>query len=171
LAVVALLVALLAYTPTRFFIKLTVLCGLPFLVIFAKWRQQRRFSPAWLGMGLCLALLLAVYGVQVFAFPERLQVKELTRQGDLLLAAGEYDQAIRTYRQMEPLAPEKAAEKVAVAEQQREYQRLYQRALVLLQQGEEAQARALLARIPRSARVYGRAQDLMEGMDQDGQRE
>lgn len=167
LVVLAAVVALFAYTPTRFFIKLTVVFGIPFILLFGWWRRLRRFSIGWILVGLALGGLLGLYGVQVYAFPERLKVKEITREGDVLLAQGKYDQAINKYREMEKLDADKAEKKVAVAREQKKFYNTYREARELAERGDKERAVKLLGTIPPTAHVHSEAQRLLSRIEEE----
>ncbi|NLU49197.1 MAG: hypothetical protein GXX09_02130 [Syntrophomonadaceae bacterium] len=159
--------ALLVYTPTRFFIKMTILVGGPFVLVFAWWRRQPRYSVAWVLSGVVLVSLLGVYGILVYNFQERLQIKQITRAGDVLLAEGRYDQAIDKYRELEPLERDKARKKIEAAEAQKEYYRTYLAAKELAERGARQKAIQLLQAIPHTAHVHNQAQKLLSRLKED----
>lgn len=164
---VAVVIALCLYTPTRFFIKFTVLFGLPFLLLLAWWRRLKRFSPVWFLASLALVGLLVAYGLEMAEFPQKLKEKEITMQGDVLLAQGKYDEAIAKYEEMEKISPEKAREKMAVAVQQKRYSEDYLKAKRLFEQGKKEEAKHLLSSIPSTARVHAQARDLMRQIEEE----
>jgi len=167
LLLLAVVIALCIYTPTRFFIKFTVLFGLPFLLLLAWWRRLKRFSPAWILASLGMIVLLTVYGLEMAEFPQKLRVKEITMQGDVLLAQGKYDEAVAKYKEMEKIDPEKAREKMAVALQQKRYREDYLKAKKLVEQGKKEEAKRLLSSIPSTARVHSEARDLLRRLEEE----
>ncbi|MGI6487521.1 MAG: hypothetical protein GX964_05520 [Syntrophomonadaceae bacterium] len=165
LLAIGVIVALFNYTPARFFLKMTVLIGLPFILLFLWWRRQPRFGIAWIVGVLVMGLLLGAYGMMMYSFPEQLQVKEIKKEGDILLAQGQYDRALDKYREIEPLNQKEAAKKMAEAREQKQFHETYLRARELAEQGEKEKARQVLKSIPRSAHVYSEAHKFLSQME------
>jgi len=167
LFLVGVLIALCLYTPTRFFIKFTVLFGLPFLLLLAWWRRLKRFSLPWILASMGMIVLLTVYGLQMAEFPQKLRVKEITMQGDVLLAQGKYDEAITKYKEMEGIDPEKAQAKIGVARREKGYQEDYLKAKKLAEQGEKEEAVNILKSIPGTAKVHPEVRDLLRRLEEE----
>ncbi len=167
LCLLGMAVGLFLYTPTRFFIKFTVLFGLPFLLLLAWWRRLKRFSLPWILASVGMIALLTVYGLQMAEFPQKLRVKEITMQGDVLLAQGKYDEAIAKYGEMKNIDPEKADEKIEAVQQQKRYHEDYLRAEKLAKEGKDKEAQRILKSIPATARVYPEARDILRRLEGD----
>ena len=128
---------------------------------------MKRFSLPWILASMGMIVLLTVYGLQMAEFPQKLRVKEITMQGDVLLAQGKYDEAITKYKEMEGIDPEKAQAKIGVARREKGYQEDYLKAKKLAEQGEKEEAVNILKSIPGTAKVHPEVRDLLRRLEEE----
>ncbi|MGE5544845.1 MAG: tetratricopeptide repeat protein [Bacillota bacterium] len=170
LVVVVLLaaVALFVYTPTREFIKTTVLLGMPALVVWSYHRRFKRFSWTWWASSLILLALIAGYVFMLLGLPEKIAVKNIEREAGIYLTQGKYDQAIEKYRELEHYdRKDRMERKIGEAEKQKGYDASYRQARKMAAEGNYTEARRLLEEIPLEAIVYPQARELLRELEKD----
>ena len=102
--------------------------------------------------------------MMMYSFPEQLQVKEIKKEGDILLAQGMYDRALDKYREIEPLNQKEAA---------RRWQRPGNKNSSMKPicgpgnwpNKVRKKSRQVLKSIPRSAHVYSEAHKFLSQME------
>lgn len=170
LVAVALLLVVPAfvYTPTREFVKTTVLLGMPALVVWSYRRRFIRFSWTWWVSSLILLALAVGYGFMITGLPEKLAIKSIEREAGIYLTQGQYDRAIEKYREMERYDRQDRMErKIKEAEKQKGYDARYRQAQRMANQGNYEEARRLLSTIPMEAIVYPQARELLRELEKE----
>jgi len=160
---VVLVVALLAWMPTREFLKLTFMVGIPFIFILGFMIKKEIYSVPWM---ISLVLLIGIvvgYGYLLTDLPERIEARRIISQGSALMAEGKYDQAIKEYRRLEALDRSgKMKEKIAAAQKEKEASQALNQGKALIKAGKPEQARKILEAIPKDTRAGGEAEDLLD---------
>jgi len=160
---VALVIALLAWMPTREFLKLTFMVGIPFIFIFGFMTKKERYSVPWLISLVLLVGITAGYVYLLTDLPERIETRRIISQGAALVAEGKYDQAIGEYRRLEALGRgEKMKEKIAAAEKEEAASEALNRAKALIKAGKPEQAKKILESIPADTRYGREAKELLD---------
>jgi len=170
LAVPALIavLAMLAFAPTREFIKTTVLLGMPALVVWSYRRRFIKYTWTWWISSLLLLVLAVGYGFMLVGLPEKVAVRNIERQAGLYLTQGQYDRAIEKYREMERYGQEARMErKIKEARRQKGFDASYRRAEELVREGNYDEAKILLNGIPPDAIVYPQVKELLRDLEKD----
>ncbi len=163
---IVLIIALFIYDPTREFIKITALIGMPALVIWAYQKRFERLSVPWILCALVLVGLAVGYGFMLQDLPDKVGWRGAQRQGDVYLSAGQYDRAISQYKEMAKYGKEAKAEgKIREALEQKKFDKRYREAKQLAAENKYAEARRLLEGIPGTAVVYPQAHKLMKEIE------
>lgn len=157
--IAAAMVGMLFSIPTREFLKITVLIGAPAMVAWGYWRNYRPYTAPWILLLILLLGLLAGYGYMMTRLPERIVVKTIQQQGDVLLTQGKYDQAIDRYRQLGSHGEKDVMDrKIRLVQLQKQFELNYAHAVRLYDSGQQKAAVRELRKIPRTAVVYSKAQ-------------
>ncbi|HQA07361.1 MAG TPA: tetratricopeptide repeat protein [Syntrophomonadaceae bacterium] len=144
----------LLYMPTREFLKLTFMMGIPFILLLGFNRRQQRWGVKWCLSALLLLAVTGAYGYFLTELPERIEVRRIISEGGALVAEGHYDQAINEYRKLADLGREKKMqEKIAQAEDEKHAALSLQRGKQLLSQGNKEEALQVLESIPGDTRA------------------
>lgn len=163
---IVLIIALFIYDPTREFIKLTVLIGMPALVIWGYQKRFERLSLPWVICALILVGLAVGYGFMLQDLPNKIGWRGAQRQGDMYLAAGQYDKAISQYKVMAKYGKEaKAESRIMEAVEQKNFDKRYQEARQMAADRKYNEARRLLKGIPGTAVIYPKAARLMKDIE------
>ena len=161
-----LFVGLLAYHPTREWVKATALLGMPALVVWGYRRRFSRFSLPWVLLSVVLVGLFVGYVFMLKGLPEKVAVKDILQKGDVLLAQREFDKAIATYQELAKYGQKaKMERKISEVKRQKEYQHQFEEAARLVEQGRYQEAKKKLMAIPPQAMVYREALKLLEKID------
>ena len=160
---IAAVIAMLYFMPTREFLKTTFMLGMPFIVALAIMRKRPRYSFLWI---VALLALLGIAGGYVYLLtqlPERIETRRIISEGGSLVAEGKFDKAIDEYKKLEKLGkPEKMKEKIAIAEQEKRAAAMLQEAQDLIAAGEKEKAKKLLESIPDNTRAAVQAKRLQK---------
>lgn len=160
---VILVIILLAWMPSREFLKLTFMVGIPFIFTLGFMVKRRRYSVPWLVSLVLLIGILIGYGYLLSDLPERIETNRIVRQGASLVAEGKYDEAIKEYQRMEGLGRnEKMKEKIEAAKQEKHASKDLDHAQRLIKEGKPAEAKKILESIPADTRAGREAQDLLD---------
>ncbi|MEN6349866.1 MAG: hypothetical protein ABFD08_10780 [Syntrophomonas sp.] len=153
--------AMILYMPTREFLKVTFMLGIPFVFLLAYWKKKERYSVPWI---VSLLLLLVVCGGYVYMLtqlPERIEIHRIVVNGGVLVAEGKYDQAINEYKKLEKLGKkEEMQEKISNAEKEKNASSQLYQARKLIVEGQTEQARKVLDSIPKGTRAYQDAKEV-----------
>ena len=153
--------AMLFFTPTREFLKITFFMGIPFLLFYSFMGKQRRYSMLWILSGILVLGVLLMYGTLMIHLPERIEVREIITEGGTLVAEGKYDAAIDRYQQLEKLGQkEKMEEKIENARLEKKAQQQLELAQQKLAAGDKEAAREIIKNIPPSTRAAIKARKL-----------
>lgn len=164
--VILLVIAGLFFDATREFMKITVFFGMPGLVIWSYQRRYKRFSVQWVFLAVVLVGLAIGYGFLLKGLPDKIGWRGAQREGDVLLAEGQYDQAIDKYKEMAQYGKEaKMENKIQEAMKQKTYDSSYKQAKTLVDAKKYEEARRILQKIPITAVVHGQAQDLLKSIE------
>lgn len=158
--------AALLYMPTREFLKITFMMGIPFILLLGFNRRQQRWGIKWCLSALLLLAVTGAYGYLLTELPERIEVRRIVSEGGALVAEGHYDQAINEYRRLGDLGREdQMQEKIAQAEEEKQAALSLQKAKQLLEQGERGEALQVLESIPRDTRAGQEAARLIAAIN------
>lgn len=156
----AVLVALFYFPTTREVLKITVLLGMPALVIWSYWRRLKRNSLSWWALLVVMVGLAVLYGFLMQDLPGKVAVKQISEQGGVYLSQGEYHKAIDKYRELGKYGKEnKMRDKINGV-----YEAEYSKASELADKGRYGEARRLLKEIPKTAPVYPKARRLLDNL-------
>ncbi|MGE5403817.1 MAG: hypothetical protein ACM3PP_02650 [Candidatus Saccharibacteria bacterium] len=166
LAGLAGIIALFSFNTTREYAKWTILFLMPAFVLYSRQRQYTKKQWQWWGFLLGIVILLTGYGFMMKDMPEHIVVRELTKQGDVYLAGGQFDKAIDRYKELNKHGEQaKAQRKIREVEVQKGFARKYEEADKLVKQGKYGEASVILQQIPRVAVVHGKARDLLDRIE------
>jgi len=153
--------AMLFFIPTREFLKITFFMGIPFLLFYSFMGKQRRYSILWILSGILVLGVLIMYGNLIIHLPDRIEVREIIKEGGTLVAEGKYDAAIDKYQQLEKLGQkEKMEEKIANARLEKKAQQQLEMAQQKMDAGDKEAAREIIKKIPSSTRAAVKARKL-----------
>ncbi len=157
---------MLYFMPTREFLKLTLLLGAPGVLVLGFMLKRPRYSWAWNVWAAVLLGLIGVYGYYLVHLPERIQVHEITTSGAVLVASGQYDEAIAQYRQLESLGkPEAMEEKINEAQTEKAAQLQLEKARQAIEAGNQEEARRIIRELPPNTRAAQEAKQLLKSME------
>lgn len=155
-------IAMLLFVPTREFLKLTFMLGIPMVLCMVLMRRQPRRNFLWAAG---LLALLAVFGFYVYNLtdlPQRIAVRYVVMEGASLQANGHYDEAIAVYEELYDLGKgERAEREIAQCETEKGAQLDLERAGALLAAGEVEAARAIIEKLPPDTRSQIEGQRLL----------
>jgi tetratricopeptide (TPR) repeat protein len=158
-------IALMVYLPTREFLKITCLMGVPVVFLFLFLGKQIRYSITWIAAMILLLAFLGGYGYLLVKLPERIEVRRITTAGSMLIAQGKYDAAIAEYRKLEKLGKtDKMDEKVEEVEREKRADRDVELARQLVKVKDYQEARKLLENIPKTTHSYRDASKLLKSI-------
>lgn len=165
LILLLLLVASLFYLPTREFLKVTGMLGIPAVFLAGFMHKQEKHSLQWRVAALCLVALGGTYLYLMVHLPERIEVRRIIASGSVLIQQGQYDRAIAEYSKLEKLGKtEKMQTKIEDAEREKKAQRDLELAKQMVNNGDYDEARKLIEAIPRKTRAGGEAARLLESI-------
>lgn len=160
---VVLVVIMLAWMPTREFLKLTFMVGIPFIFILGFMMKKQRYSIPWVISLVLLIGIVAGYGYLLTDLPDRIETKRIVSLGATLMAEGKYDQAIKEYRKLEALGrSKKMNEKIESAKKEKFSAEALAEAKRLIKAGKPEQAKKVLESIPLDSRAGTEAKDLLD---------
>jgi len=157
---------MLYFMPTREFLKLTFLLGIPFIFIMGFMVKKPRYSLGWNVCAAGLLLLLGVYGYYLIHLPERIQVREIVTSGAALVANGQYDEAIAKFEQLESLGkPEEMKKKIMEAQTEKDAHQQLEKARQQINAGNKEEARKIIEEIPSNTRAAQEAKPLLKSIE------
>jgi len=156
---------MLYYMPTREFLKITFMLGMPFIFLLGFMVRRPRYSLVWSVCALGLVAGLGLYGYFLVHLPQRVQVREIISNGAGLVAEGHYDEAIEKYKQLENLGkPEQMKQKITEAETEKAAQEQLELARQQINAGNTAEALRIIDAIPGNTRAGREAGKLKESI-------
>lgn len=159
-------VAALFYMPTREFLKLTFMFGIPFVFVRVFMMKQKERGALWWISLIILMFVAGSYAYMLANLPERIEIRRIVSEGGALVAEGKYTEAIAEYSKLQELDREdKMKEKIALAEYEQKAALDLQTARQLLDQGYTKEARQILEDIPGNTRAGREARKLMDTID------
>lgn len=159
------LVASLFYLPTREFLKVTGMLGIPAVFLAGFMHKQKKHSVKWGMAALCLVALGGVYVYSLVNLPERIEVRRIIAAGSVLIQQGQYDRAIAEYSKLDKLGKaEKMQTKIEDVEREKKAQRDLELAKQMVKSGDYEEARKLIEAIPRKTRAGGEAARLLKSI-------
>lgn len=166
LGIVVIAIGLLLYLPTREFLKMTFMLGIPFVLFLVLMKRNKKYSVLWF---LSIVLLLMVTGLYLYSLttlPERIETRRIVMKGEGLLADGKYDEAIANYRQLGKIGEtDKMNEKIARVEAERKAEEMVEEAKQLMAAGKDKAAREVLQQVPADTRAAQQAVKLLREID------
>lgn len=163
ITLIAAVVAMLYFMPSREFLKTTFFMGMPFIIALAIKRKRPRYSFVW---SIALLALLGILGGYIYLLtqlPTQIETRRIITEGGSLVAEGEFDKAIDEYKKLEELGkPEKMQEKITIAEKEKQAAAILQEARELLAAGEKEKAIKLMESIPENTRAAVQAKRLQK---------
>ncbi len=157
---------MLYFMPTREFLKLTFMLGVPFIFILGFMVKKPRYSLAW---NVCAAVLLVIIGAYAYYLihlPERIQVREIVTSGAALVANGQYDEAIAKFEQLEKLGkPEEMKEKIMEAQTEKDAHQQLEKARQQIEVGNKEEARKIIEELPPNTRAAQEAKQLLKSIE------
>jgi hypothetical protein len=142
-------IAMLIYLPTREFLKITCMTGVPVVFLILYLGKQIRYSFTWVSAMILLLAFLGGYGYLLVNLPERVEVRRITVEGRDLVEAGKYDAAIAEYRKLEKLGKtDEMNDKIQEVEREKSAHRDVELAKQLVKVKDYQEARKLLENIP-----------------------
>lgn len=166
LGIVVIAIGLLLYLPTREFLKMTFMLGIPFVLFLVLMKRNKKYSVLWF---LSIVLLLMVTGLYLYSLttlPERIETRRIVMKGEGLLADGKYDEAIANYRQLGKIGEtDKMNEKIARVEAERKAEEMVEEAKQLMAAGKDKAAREVLQQVSADTRAAQQAVKLMREID------
>jgi tetratricopeptide (TPR) repeat protein len=159
-------VAALLYMPTREFLKITFIMGIPFILLLGFNRRQQPWGIKWCLSAVLLFAVVAAYGYFLTELPERIEIRRIVSEGGALVAEGRYDEAINEYRKLGELGrQDKMQEKIAQAEEEKQAALNLERGKQLLSQGNKEAALQVLESIPEHTRAGHEAVKLIAAIN------
>ncbi len=160
-AVLLIVVTMLFYLPTREFLKVTFMLGVPFVFVLGYMVKQRRYSVPYVVSAALLLVIGAGYLYLLYSLPQRIEVRRIVMEGSELQGQGRYQEAIRRYRDLEALGKtQDMNERIAQVEKESYAAQLLQQAQQLHQDGQSQQALEVLNRITPGTRAAVKADKL-----------
>lgn len=167
LGIVVIVIGLLLYLPTREFLKMTFMLGIPFVLFLALMKRNKKYSVLWF---LSIVLLIMVTGLYLYSLttlPERIETRRIVMKGEGLVADGKYDEAIASYRQLAKVGEtDKMNEKIARVEAERKAEEMVEEAKQLIAAEKDEAARKVLQQVPADTRAARQAVKLLRELDQ-----
>ncbi len=160
-ALLLFLVGMLAYLPTREFLKITVLLGAPFVLVLGFMLKKRPYSLPYIISILLLVVIVAGYGFMLYGLPGRIQSKQIITQGTKLISQKRYEEAKERFRDLESLGRSKDMRQlIEMAEREALADQMLSQARELYQGGKQEQALDLLEAVPEGTQAAGQANKL-----------
>jgi len=157
---------MLYFMPTREFLKLTFLLGIPFIFLLGFMVKKPRYSWGWNVCAVGLLVILGAYGYYLVHLPQRIQVREIITSGAALIANGQYDEAITKFEQLEKLGkPEQMKEKILEAQTEKEAHQQLEKARQQIDGGNIEEARKTIEGIPSNTRAAQEAKKLLKSIE------
>lgn len=157
---------MLYFLPTREFLKLTFILGVPFTFLMGFMLKKPRYSWGWNVCAAGLLVLLGIYGYFLIHLPERIQVREIVTSGAALVANGQYDEAIARYEKLESLGkPEEMKQKITEAQTEKEAHLQLERARQEIDSGNYEEARKIIGELPPKSRAAQEAKPLLKSIE------
>lgn len=151
-------VAMLFFLPTREFLKVTFMLGVPFVFVLGFMVKQPRNSVPYVAALVLLVVIGTGYAYLLYTLPQRIEVRRIVMEGSELQGEGRYQEAIQRYRDLESLGrTEDMKEHIAQAEKEAYAAQLLSQAEQLQQSGQSQQAVDLLNTIPAGTRAANQA--------------
>ncbi|MEQ8202093.1 MAG: hypothetical protein ABRQ24_11810 [Syntrophomonadaceae bacterium] len=158
-------ITMLFFMPTREFLKVTFILGIPFVFILGYMVKRPRYSWSW---NLAALLLLAITGLYVYSLvhlPERIQIHRIVSEGAGLVAEGRFDEAIAEYEKLDELGQsERMQEEIAETQKEKDAHQQLVQAKELIDSGSREEARQILETIPVGTRAGQEAKKIMRDL-------
>lgn len=155
------IIIMLFFLPTREFLKMTFILGIPFIFVLGYMIKRPRYSWSW---NICAVILLAVIGIYVYGLihlPERIEVRYIVSNGAGLVAEGKFDEAIALYERLDDLGqPDRMQKEINKAQHEKEAHLQLEQAQDLIANGKTEEARQVLDSIAADTRAGVEAQKI-----------
>ncbi len=157
---------MLYFVPTREFLKLTFMLGMPFVLLMGFMVRRPRYSMVWNICALGLLGVLVLYAYYLVHLPERVQVREIISSGAALVAEGQYDAAIEKFAGLEKLGkPEQMKEKISEAQIEKEAHQQLETARQLIETGKKDEAKRIIEALPPNTRAAQESRNLRKSLE------
>ncbi|MEA1962410.1 MAG: tetratricopeptide repeat protein [Bacillota bacterium] len=158
-------IIMLCFLPTREFLKITFIIGIPFVFMLGWMRKQLRYSISWFLLGIVLLSLLGFYTYSIYHLPEKIAVREIIYQAESYIADGQYDQAIQAYEELVILGhEEKALKKISWVKREKTADLELEKVRVLISANKYDEAVTVIQNIPSNTRAAIEAQRLLKDL-------
>lgn len=160
------IVLLLLYLPTREFLKMTFMLGMPLVLFLVVMKKNNKYSPLWIMSALVIILITGVYVYSLTTLPERIETRRIVIEGEVLLADGKFDEAVANYRKLEQTGEiNKMNDKIAVVEAEKAGRSLIEEAELLIADGKNDAAREVLQKVPTDTRAAQEAVKMLRALN------
>ncbi len=143
------LILMLLHLPTREFLKVTFILGIPFVFALAFLKKSSKYSLRWFAALVLILLVVGGYLYMLNGLPERIALHQIEIDGAVLLTEGKFDEAWDKFSEMEPYVNDETLnKKLAQVEKEREAFLKVEKAQELMEAGEGEQAQEILESVP-----------------------
>ncbi len=159
-------IVMLFFLPTREFLKITCMLGIPFIFLLRFTGQKIRYSAPWVVCVFFLLVLIGVYFNSLYHLPEKIQIRTIITQGAALAANGQFNSAIAEYEKLESLGQtEKAREKISQVRLEQKASIQLEEAKENLKNGDKESAEKLIRSLPEGTRASIEGHRLLKEFD------
>lgn len=152
--------------PLREYVKVTVVFGIPFILILGYMLKKPRYSFPWIVSVVLLLLVTVGYGFALSTLPDRIEVKTIILNATALEAEGNYTAAIEEYKKLEQYGKtRKMEERIASAKLEIEGQEILEEAREHIAKGNKTAAQELLESVPPHTKTAKEAKKLLKTLD------
>ncbi|MGI6420784.1 MAG: hypothetical protein ACOX0N_00985 [Syntrophomonadaceae bacterium] len=161
----AVLVLMLLYLPTREFLKVTFMLGIPLVFALAFMKKSSKYSLSWFFALLLALMALGGYLYMLSGLPQRIAVHQIEMDANILMTEGRFDEAREKFSQLEPyLSPENLNVKYSQVDKEKEAALKVEEARELMEAGKKDQARQLLESVPSDSMAQREAARLLKNL-------
>ncbi len=161
--IAAAIILMIFSLPAREFLKLTFMCGIPFIVFLHFAVHKPKFLLIRIISIIALVGITGGYIYMLTDLPERIETNRIISEGATLVAEGKYEDAISRYQELEKLdRSEKMHKKIAEARREEAASNSLAEAKKLLQEGNQAAAIKRLNSIPDNTRAAREAKRILK---------
>lgn len=159
------LILMLLHLPTREFLKVTFMLGIPLVFALAFMKKSSKYSLRWFTALFLVLMVVGGYLYMLTGLPERIALHQIEIDASVLLSEGNFDEAQEKLSAMEPyVSPETLNKKYSLVEKEREAALKVEEARELLEAGEREKARQLLESVPSDSMAQREAKRLLKNL-------
>ena len=157
------LVLMLFHLPTREFLKVTFMLGIPFVFALAFMKKSSKYSLGWFATLFLVLMVVGFYLYMLTGLPQRITLHEIEIDATVLLTEGKFDEAQEKFSEMEPyVSPETLNKKYTLVEKEKDAALKVEEAGELMEAGEKEKARQLLESVPYDSMAQREAARLLK---------